>query len=122
MLRNWFFIGSIILLSATGANAQQREVAQACAADIKSHCAGVQAGGGRIRACIKEHFSELSPSCQDGLTKVAAVGKACAADIKKSCAGVAPGGGAIAACAKSHLAEFSEPCKAAMTLAAAGRK
>src|SRR6266853_832968 len=105
MLRNLFFVGSIILLSATGANAQQRAIAQACAADIKSHCAGVQPGGGRIRACIKEHFKELSEPCQTGLTRVAAIGKVCASDIKTSCAGAKPGGGEVASCIKAHLAD-----------------
>jgi hypothetical protein len=122
MLRNLFVVGSIILLSATGANAQQRAVAQACAADIKSHCATVQPGGGRIRACIKEHFNELSAPCQAGLTKAAAVAKVCGADIKTSCAGIKPGGGAVEACIKTNMASFSEPCKAALTQVAAGRK
>ena len=121
MLKNVFAIGVIILFSATGALAQQRAVAKACAADIKTQCAGVQPGEGRIKACIKGHFKDLSEPCQAVLVKAAAIGKLCAADVKANCAGVKPGGGRIEACMKSHLGEFSEPCKDALTQAAAGK-
>jgi len=40
---------------------------QACAADAKRLCPGVQAGGGRIIACLKEHERELSPACRDAV-------------------------------------------------------
>lgn len=121
MLKTVFAISAIVLLSATSTMAQQRAVAKECAADVKSQCAGVQPGEGRIRACIKSHFKDLSEPCQAVLVKAAAVGKACGGDIKKICADVKPGGSRIEACMKSHLAEVSEPCKDAMTQAAAGK-
>jgi hypothetical protein len=121
MLKNIFAIGAIVLLSATSSMAQQGAVAKACAGDVKSQCAGVQPGEGRVRACIKSHFKDLSEPCQAVLVKAAAVGKACGGDIKKICADVKPGGGRIEACMKSHLADVSEPCKDAMTQAAAGK-
>jgi len=120
MLKSVLAVGAIVLLSATGAMAQQT-VAKQCAADIKTLCAGVQPGEGRITACIKAHVSDLSAPCQAVLAKAAAFGKVCGADIKKICADVKPGGGRIEACMKSHLAEVSEPCKDAMTQAAAGK-
>jgi hypothetical protein len=120
MLKSIFAIGALTLLLATSAVAQQG-VAKACAADIKSQCAGVQPGEGRIRACFKSHFKDLSEPCQVVLTKAAAIGKACKDDIKKICADVKPGGGRIEACMKSHLTEVSEPCKDAITQAAAGK-
>jgi hypothetical protein len=120
MLKNVFAIGAIVLLSATSSMAQQM-VAKQCAADIKTQCAGVQPGEGRIRACIKSHFKDLSEPCQAVLVKAAAVGKACGGDIKKICADVKPGGGRVEACMNSHLADISEPCKDAMTQAAAGK-
>lgn len=120
VLKTVFAISAIVLLSATSKIAQQRAVAKECAADVKSQCASVQPGEGRIRACIKSHFKDLSEPCQAVLVKAAA-GKACGGDIKKICADVKPGGGRIEACMKSHLAEISEPCKVAMTQAAAGK-
>src|SRR5271169_4559584 len=117
MFRNIVAIGAIMLLSATSSMAQQT-VAKQCAADIKSLCAGVQPGEGRVRACIKSHVSDLSAPCQAVLVKAAAIGKVCRDDVKKVCADVKPGGGRIEACMKSHLAEVSEPCKDAITQAA----
>jgi len=36
----------------------------ACTADAKKFCAGVQQGGGRVAACLKEHKGELSDRCK----------------------------------------------------------
>jgi hypothetical protein len=36
----------------------------ACAGDAQKLCAGVQPGGGRIIACLKEHKDELSEQCK----------------------------------------------------------
>jgi hypothetical protein len=112
----------VALLAIGGASAQQKEVAKACAADIKTQCTGVQPGEGRIRACIKDHFKDLSDPCQAMLTKVAEVGKACRADVKQNCADVKPGGGRIATCLKTHMNDLSDACKDALTMAAAGKK
>jgi Cysteine rich repeat len=35
-----------------------------CAQDIKSFCAGVERGGGRIVRCLKQHAGELQPGCR----------------------------------------------------------
>jgi hypothetical protein len=94
---------------------------KACAGDVKSLCAGIQRGEGRVKACIKSHFSDVSASCQAVLVKAAAISKACGADVKKACADVKPSGGRIEACMKSHLSEVSDPCKDAVTQAAAGK-
>ena len=40
---------------------------EACAADFRSLCAGVQPGGGRILACLKQNEAKLSPNCQQAL-------------------------------------------------------
>jgi Cysteine rich repeat len=114
-------IAAALLLSASGAMAQQRAVVKACAADIKTQCTGVQPGDGRIKACVQAHFKDLSEPCQAVLVKAAAIGKACGADVKQSCADVKPGGGRIAACMKDHFADLSQPCKDVLTQAAAGK-
>ena len=36
----------------------------ACAEDAKKLCAGVQPGGGRIVACLREHKDSLSDGCR----------------------------------------------------------
>ncbi|MGO8973711.1 MAG: cysteine rich repeat-containing protein [Steroidobacteraceae bacterium] len=45
------------------------EVRAACAADVQKLCAGVQPGGGRIRACMRQHKEELSDGCKQAIAK-----------------------------------------------------
>ena len=110
----------IVLLSGSVAVAQQES--RPCAGDVKKLCAGIAPGEGRIKACIKSHLSELSPTCQDRVLTVAVTGKVCQSDIAKLCAGIVPGTGGIRNCIKSHMAEVSDPCRDAMSRAGAGRK
>src|SRR5690349_9616461 len=112
---------SIFLLTSADAMAQQSPVRQACGAQIEQRCAGVQPGEGRMRACVEEHFAELSEPCKQTLLSNVAVVKACKADVQQTCSGVQPGGGRIQACMKDHFAEFSEMCKRAIITAKFGR-
>lgn len=50
-----------------------KEAHQACEEDIHFLCAGIQPGGGRIAACLKQSATEVSPGCK------AAIGAAKAA-------------------------------------------
>jgi hypothetical protein len=120
MLGKFLAVSVITLFSATSGMAQSAAM-KACAGDVKSLCAGTQPGDGRIRACIKSHFSDVSAPCQAFLVKAAAISKACSADVKTMCADVKPGGGRIEACMKSHLSEVSEPCKDAVSQGTAGK-
>jgi hypothetical protein len=120
MIKKFIAVSAIMFFSATSGMAQSAAM-KACAGDVKSLCAGVQPGDGRVKACIKSHFSDVSAPCQAVLVKAAAISKACSADVKKVCAEVKPGGGRIEACMKSHLSEVSDPCKDAVTQAAAGK-
>jgi hypothetical protein len=120
MLKTVLAVSVVILLSATSSIAQS-PTAKACAGDVKSLCAGIQPGDGRVRACIKSHFSDVSAPCQVLLVKAAAISKACSADVKKVCADVKPGAGRMETCMKSHLSEISDPCKEAVSQAAAGK-
>ena len=119
-MRSGFVILLALLLSGSAAVAQQ--AGKPCAGDIKKLCADVQPGEGRIKACIKSHFADLSDTCQDRLLTVAVTGKVCKADITKLCAGIEAGTGGIRTCIKSHMAEVSDPCRDAMSRVAAGRK
>jgi hypothetical protein len=47
-----------------------RDVKDACAPDIKKHCAGIEIGGGRIRRCLKAHEAELSDPCKAQIAAV----------------------------------------------------
>jgi hypothetical protein len=119
-LRSGLAILTALLWSGSAAVAQQ--AGKPCAGDIKSLCAGIQPGEGRIKSCIKSHLTDLSPTCEERLLTVAVAGKVCKADVAKLCAGIVPGTGGIRACMKLHMAELSDPCKDAMSQTAAGRK
>ena len=119
-MRSGLVILTALLLSGSVAVAQQES--KPCAGDIKTLCAGIQPGEGRIKTCIKSHLTDLSPACQDRLLTVAVSGKVCEADVAKLCAGIEPGTGGIRACIKSHMADVSDPCRDAMSQAAAGKK
>ena len=118
-MRSGFVILTALLLSGSAAVAQ---ASKPCADDIKKLCAGIQPGEGRIKACIKSHLTELSPTCADQVLTVAVTGKVCKTDVTNLCAGIVPGSGGIRACIKSHMAEVSDSCRDAMSQAAAGRK
>jgi len=45
-----------------------------CAQDAQTLCAGVQPGGGRILACLKEHKDALSDKCKQAAQKAASMG------------------------------------------------
>ena len=64
-------IGTILLLSTSGAMAQMRPgaraVLQACKPDIARFCSQVPPGQGRIKACMKEHLRELSEPCKEAM-------------------------------------------------------
>ena len=118
-MRSVVVVLTVLLPSGSAAVAQ---AGKPCASDIKTLCAGIQPGEGRIKACIKSHLTELSPTCEDRLLTVAVTGNVCKTDITKLCAGIVPGTGGIRACIKSHMAEVSDPCKDAMSQTAAGKK
>ena len=119
-MRSGRIILTALLLSGSVAVAQQ--AGKPCAGDIKTLCAGIQPGEGRLKACIKSHLTELSQSCEDRVLTVAVTGKLCKSDITKLCAGIPSGTGGVRACVKSHMAEVSDPCKDAMSETAAGKK
>jgi Cysteine rich repeat len=108
---------SFLLLTPAGAMAQQSAARQACAADIKQLCSEVKPGDGRLKACVKEHFGQLTASCQTALISNVTITKICKADAQQKCGGVQPGGGHIQTCMKDHFTELTEPCQEALLLA-----
>jgi len=71
MLKQALTFGAVLLLSTSGAMAQMRQgamaAATACKPDIRQFCSQVPPGGGRIKACMKEHLPELSEPCKEAL-------------------------------------------------------
>ena len=41
----------------------------ACETDIQKLCSGVQPGGGRIFACLKQHKDQVSDGCKQAVVK-----------------------------------------------------
>ena len=116
-------LAAALSFGGVSAQAAPSALAKACAKDIKALCAAdVKSGGGKLKACVKEHFSELSTDCQIAIVKVAAVGRACKADAKKLCSDIKPGKGRVAECLQSHAADLSDGCKEAFAKAEAGSK
>lgn len=46
---------------------QMQALRSACEADVRTVCAGVQPGGGRILQCIKANPDKVSQPCKDAL-------------------------------------------------------
>ena len=113
-------IGASLFGTTASAMAQPRT--GACAADIRKHCADIQPGEGRVSACVKEHFNDLSDACKVRLARTAAVAKACSPDVKKHCASAGRGRGRIATCLKDALADLSDTCKEALVAFVTGKK
>ena len=117
-----------------------RQAMAACRDDIKSLCAGVENGGGRKIACLKENQAKLSTGCQSAIQSVLdkrGMGKApvgagamtanagvklkqvCQTDIAAQCAGVIAGKGAVRNCLNEKSPSLSQPCQAALAEAKA---
>jgi len=109
-----FALCSALVLTASTASVQAED--RDCAVDLKSLCAGITPGGGRVHACIQAHISELSVGCSSRLSKAAWVAKECAADIQHFCPDAKMGD--VKDCMQPHLGETSDQCKAAVAFIA----
>jgi hypothetical protein len=62
-------IGLLALsLSRAGAQDGRGEARQACAADYRRLCAGINPGGGRIKKCLNDNFDALSDPCKQAVS------------------------------------------------------
>jgi len=95
---------------------------EACRSDVTQYCNDVQAGEGRILACLKSHEMELSQACKDYRSakkgqikqKLEEFSEACKDDVQKNCSQVKPGKGRVAKCLQKNQASLSDSCKAAL--------
>jgi hypothetical protein len=58
------FSGAAVAQSAEKPN---EAVRQACAGDVRTLCAGVFPGGGRIKKCVIEKHDQLSDACKSAM-------------------------------------------------------
>jgi cysteine rich repeat protein len=105
-----FAVGAFL---SYGPSAYAQAAEQACASDIKTYCAGVAQGEGRIAQCLRSHKDQVSPGCQRGMAQTATLMKevvqACEDDLHHFCAGAAQG--TAKDCLRSHFRELSLGCK-----------
>jgi hypothetical protein len=100
-----------------------------CSREIKTYCARVKEGQGRLAACLYAYSDKMSDKCDDAIVKQAGVLNnvfaalsnavvACDADIKRLCNGVAAGHGNLLGCLTKAKASVSAPCNTAIDAAA----
>jgi hypothetical protein len=58
-------VASVLLMAPVGAMAQGSAVRQACGPELQQHCAGIEPGEGRLRACVKGNFTAFSEPCSE---------------------------------------------------------
>jgi len=91
-----------------------KHMQRACGQDLKTHCAEITPGEGRIMACLNNKVDVLSESCQGLVTRIAseraAVSQACGSDIDKHCPD-ALSGGDLKRCLTTHRANLSSTCQ-----------
>ncbi|MFG1360512.1 cysteine rich repeat-containing protein [Xanthobacter pseudotagetidis] len=57
-------LAAALALLASPAMAQNEALRTACGNDVKTLCAGVQPGGGRIAKCLTDQMSKVSAQCK----------------------------------------------------------
>jgi hypothetical protein len=80
----------------------------ACASDVQSLCSGVQPGGGRIIACLKQHQAQVSDRCKQAITNA----------MQQSRGSAAPAASPAAAPAASPAPAATEPAHTGTTTSA----
>ncbi len=65
-------LGVSLAILAHPAVAQERliegfKIIRACAGDVERLCGGIKPGDGRIKACVKDKLTQMSPPCFDAL-------------------------------------------------------
>jgi hypothetical protein len=95
---------TLVLASAT-TFAADAPGSQACRADAKKVCTGVQPGGGRVLICLKQHEAELSPDCKAALPTL----EQCAKELQSACGDSGRRG--LRACVRKNADKISPECR-----------
>ncbi len=59
-----------LMFSPVAAQTKSGALRDACMEDYRRFCANVQRGGGRIRQCMLENASQLTPQCRESMKAV----------------------------------------------------
>ncbi len=98
--------------------AKAKEMGAECDGDVAKVCKGVEPGGGRIAACLRNNESFLSQSCQGAFNewrlKRNELRAACSKEIGSVCGTVPEGAGRIWTCLKKHEADLGSDCRSAL--------
>jgi Cysteine rich repeat len=120
-------LSTLFALTATGAAAQAHAQGNLekldkayregpCSNDLKSFCARVQPGEGRVADCLAQHFREIRPSCRGAITaafnKFDKMAEVCKGDAEKLCKGVPYREGRVLSCLKGRESNLSAACAA----------
>lgn len=54
------------------ASIDRQTIRRLCEADLRTHCAGIRPGGGRLMQCARAHEAQLSADCRAALETLAA--------------------------------------------------
>jgi hypothetical protein len=109
-------LGASVIFGATAASAGGLppevldDVMRTCRADYHRVCSEVVPGGGRVGRCLRDHETELAPSCLKAI-KLAYAVEACMPDFRRFCNGVAPGGGQIVECLADRMESLAPECQ-----------
>lgn len=113
---------ALVVLGALASAARAGEAQLPCQADVRTLCAKVAPGGGRIQACLEAHESELSTECRnrlDGLGREAGLpASRCRWDVAEFCTDVPLGGGHVLQCLQTNEDQLSPECRSALREAA----
>ncbi|HRD84427.1 MAG TPA: cysteine rich repeat-containing protein [Rubrivivax sp.] len=52
---------------AADATKERGQLAEACAADLKTLCPGVKPGEGRLKSCMRDNREKLSEACREAM-------------------------------------------------------
>src|SRR5664280_2770003 len=82
-------LGASLVMLAHPAIAEDRliegfKIIRACAGDVERLCSGITPGGGRIKACVKDKLTQMSPQCFDALVTAIAGNKEPPPDFAKA--------------------------------------
>ena len=53
--------------AAGKASVDRQTIGRLCEADLRTHCAGIRPGGGRLMQCARAHEARLSADCRAAL-------------------------------------------------------
>ena len=108
------------------------QIEQECGSDVKSYCATVTPGEGRLIFCMLAHEDKISTKCDyalyaarrnagRALDRVEQIADACWPDVDKHCSSIPEGGGRVAQCLLDKNASLEKDCQAELAKLSASK-